>query len=210
MDCSVNDLFCLFSLAWHNSEMNVEDHLIGRSLDFNKAEGNNLIFEAKILEEDRHPYWTSCIAGSLTLVAVICIHLIHANSGTLLSVFAVIPSAAYFAYHFILCLTAYRRITFNINKVSLTISESSGFFGAVHSRRSLSQVRVIYADEISGTANKDHAPSILLMWKDRDMQGEFLNMDYSVDRQKFISWLRDHQVPILPSAALILDDAAGE
>lgn len=190
--------------------MNLEEHLIGRSLDFKKAKGKTLIFEARILEEARHPYMAACLAGLMTLGAVICIHVAQPSSGTLLSIWAVIPSAAYFAYRFILCLAAYRRISIDLSKPSLTISESSGAFGSVHSLRSLSQVRIIYADDLGEAINVDYTPTILLMWQDREVQGEFLNIDYGEERQKFLSWLKDHKVPILPSSALILEDGEGE
>ncbi len=190
--------------------MNLEEHLIGRSLDFKRAKGKTLIFEARILEDSRHPYMMACIAGLMTLAAVIGIHLTQPGGGTFLAVMAVTPSAVYFTYRFMMCLAAYRRLKVDMHENILTISESSGAFGSVDKCLSLSQIRVIYADELGESVNVDYTPTICLSWKDPETHGEFLNIEFGNDRQKFISWLRDHQVPVLPSSALILEDAEGE
>ena len=182
-------------LDHHNWPVNLDESLVGHSLEFKKLKGQTLIFEARLPEEARHPYMTGFLGSLLTLVTVFAIHLTLPSAGTAIASLATIPAAAYHAMQYLVCIRTFRRLSIDLSKGQFIISESRSGIAAVQTSHAPSEVKVIYSHDDEPLGDNS-SPTILLDWKNPEMQGEFLNIDYGQERQRFIRWLRDHHVPV--------------
>lgn len=185
--------------------MILDESLVGYSLEFKKLKGQTLVFEAKLQENARHPYMTGFLGSLLTLAAVLAIHLTLPSDGTAIACLATIPAAAYLAMQYLVCIRTFRRLSVDLSKKQLIISESRSGIPAIQTSHDPSEVKVIYShnEEPSGD---NCSPTMLLDWKNPEMQGEFLNIDFGEERQRFIRWLRDNHVPIKPHPNFVHED----